>query len=231
MVRETLTLEGHLIDSDILRARLRPRGRGGRRVRGPGVPRRAHQRRAVLRADRGARARRAGARPHPRGAALPGRARRDSEVADCRFAPAERGRDPARRLLLDHELRDARADRRALGGGRRPEDGLRRSCCATACRTASSSGRCARASRWRCAVPGSACGRSSAAATTRVFGFMSNDVSAEVNKAIVIRARGARDEARARGGRADRGRAGPGGGPLGRRHGARRGSSGTAGST
>ena len=164
MVHDTITLEGHLIDSDIMRRvfdRVVEEG-GEFEVQEFRVGR--TQRRALLRAGRDPDRGPARARPDPRGGALP---RGDHRGRRLRLRPRGGGRDPARRVLLHDELRHPRAHRGPLGGGARPEDGLR----ARAARRravlrqagAGEAGRAGGAARHR--HPGAA--RSSAAATTR----------------------------------------------------------------
>ena len=130
MVHETVTLEGHLIDSDILRRvfdRVVEEGgefevlefRVGRTNDEPSFAR-------IDGAGRGP----AGARPHPRGPALP----RGDDRGRRRVVRPRRGRrDPARRVLLHHELRHLGAHRRPLGGGAPTRRWTAPSCCATAC--------------------------------------------------------------------------------------------------
>ena len=87
MVQETVTLEGHLIDSDILRKAFDRIVEGGGEFEVLEFRVGTHQRRAVVRAADGAARRIRHARPHPGGAHAIWAPPR--EVGDARFAPAE----------------------------------------------------------------------------------------------------------------------------------------------
>ena len=164
--------------------RVQPRRRGGRRLRGPGVPGRQDQRGALVRPPRDQGRGPGAPRPHPRGpAATSGPT---TEVGDARFAPAE-----ADGILPDDFYSTTNFDTFVRVGGKwveaaRPEDGLRpgpaRRRAALREAGPGEEGRAGGAARARA----SGCGPPERSRDFSVFGFMSNDVSAEINKGIVI---------------------------------------------
>ena len=232
MVEETVTMEGHLIDSDILRkafARIVEGGGDfeilkftvGKTNDDPSFIRLAIKAEAPDAVDRiledlsylGATTEGPGGRGHGKK-----KAAASTLVEDCALRPRGGGRDPARRVLLDHQLRHLRAPAGALGARARPEDGLR-----------------ARAARGRADLrqagpgPGGRAGgpararhpRAPAGAQPRLLGLRVHVERRLRGDQQGDRHRGqrARDAAHARGGREDRGGGGAGHRPLRRRRG------------
>jgi hypothetical protein len=226
MVRETLTLEGHLIDSDILRRvfdRVVEEG-GEFEVQEFKVGARTTSRRSP--ASRCARATRRGSTASSRRCATWGAT---SQVADCRFAPAEQdGILPDDFYSTTNFDTSVRIDGRWLTAVDQKMDSalvLREGVphCVK-------QGRCARARGSRCAARHP---RAAARAQPRLRGLRLH-VERRLGRGQQgdrDPRGGARDEARARGGGADRGGSRPGRRPLGRGARARAASSARAGWT
>ena len=208
MVPDTITLEGHLIDSDIMRRvfdRVVEEGgefevqefRVGRTNDEP-----SFARVEVRTATRSA-------RPDPRGVALP---RGDHRGGDCVFAPAE-----ADGILPDDFYSTTNFDTLVRIDGRWVEavdqKMERRSCCAAAHRYCVKQGLVRQGEPVALRGPGSGCGPSSEPRLRGVRLHVERRLGRD-QQGDRDPGRGARDEARARGGRAYRRRAGAGRRPL-----------------